>query len=285
MEIQDTINELKELIEKLNRYTLIRFIPFLLIPFIYFVSDKFFLFFPLVVLIFLGCGFIISLREKAIKEEFKRIYKETFVVKLLSEWFDDVVYEWESGVSPDYVKELDIVQQANGYDTEDYLSASYKGVHFEQADVKIEHRPLGKNSEPVKLFKGRMIEFDFPNKKVESVRVFSDSFAYRASSKNKKIELESVDFNRRFFVDSANQYDAFYLLTPKMMGRIEALNDRFGNVAIHLRGNKLFIAINTASDTFDHDITKPIDYNSESAKIKADMQVIVDIIDTLSLYT
>ncbi|MBQ9609553.1 MAG: DUF3137 domain-containing protein [Lachnospiraceae bacterium] len=280
----DTLNKLEELRKKLNMYYSFLFATFLLyiIPvFLPGLSEIFMLF-----AVGATVGFImISARSKKVTDEFKRLYKETFVVQLLSERFNDVVYDWEKGLNLDFIRSFKVVRQGNRFKTEDYLCARYNGVRFEQADVTIQYHSSGKNSHTTTYFKGRMFVFDFPSKNVASVRVFANSFMYRASSNNKKVNLENVDFNKRFDTDAFYEHDAFYFLTPQMMERIESLNNRYGKVAVHLMGNKLFVAINMSSDAFDHNIRQPIDYPTESAKINADMQVIVDIIDTLSLYT
>ena len=219
-----------------------------------------------------------------VKKEFQQLYKQTFVVQALSQNFQNVNYMWESGFTQDAVRMFNLVQLGNRFYTEDYLSADYNGIHFEQADVTVQYHTSGKNSHTTTYFKGRMFAFDFPYKNVASVRCLSNTFMYKASSKNKNIKLESSMFNKIFKTDAFYDHDAFYFLTPQMMERIEALNARYGNVAVHLMGNKLFVAINMKSDAFDHNYNQKVEYLEEINKINNDMQVIVDIINTLSLY-
>ena len=222
----------------------------------------------------------------SLNKEYKELYKQTFVAEVLTKEFDNVMYVWQEGFQEAYVRSFNVVKLGNRYSTEDYLSASYKGVHFEQADVTIKyHSSSGKHSHTTTYFKGRMFVFDFPNKNVASVRCFSSNFMYRASTKNQKIEMESVDFNKDFDVDAFYDHDAFYLLTPQLMNRITYLKSQYGNVAVILTGNKLMVAINMSSDAFDHvSINKKIDYPSEVEKIKKDVQVIKDIVDILAIY-
>ena len=180
------------------------------------------------------------------------------------------------------MKFFNLVQLGNRFYTEDYLSAFYNGIHFEQSDVTVQYHTSGKNSHTTTYFKGRMFVFDFPYKNVSSVRCFSNTFFYKAASNNQKIKLESGNFNKIFKTDAFYEHDAFYFLTPQMMERISALNAKYGNVAVHFMGNKLFVGINMKSDAFDHDYTKKVDYMEEVAKMNQDTQVIIDIINTLS---
>ncbi len=288
MGIYDTINRLEALRKKIQAQFIMIFVPFFLwlsmallssvvgvgiLPFAQLCMIAFFI-------------FAISYTKKTqnVKNEFKQLYKQTFVVQALSQNFQNVNYMWESGFAQEAVRMFNLVQLGNRFHTEDYLSADYNGIHFEQADVTVQYHTSGKNSHTTTYFKGRMFAFDFPYKNVSSVRCISNTFMYKANSNNKKVKLESSMFNRIFKTDAFYEHDAFYFLTPQMMERIEALNARYGNIAVHLMGNKLFVGINMHSDAFDHDYREKVEYQYEIGKINRDMQVIVDIINTLSLY-
>ena len=288
MGIYDTINKLEELRKKIKSQVYIIIVPvalWIIIGMLASVFDPRLLTFAQLFMVFF---FIVSIpylnKMRNVKKEFQQLYKQTFVVQALSQNFQNVNYMWESGFTQDAVRMFNLVQLGNRFYTEDYLSADYNGIHFEQADVTVQYHTSGKNSQTTTYFKGRMFAFDFPYKNVASVRCLSNTFMYKASSKNKNIKLESSMFNKIFKTDAFYDHDAFYFLTPQMMERIEALNARYGNVAVHLLGNKLFVAINMNSDAFDHNYNQKVEYLEEINKINNDMQVIVDIINTLSLY-
>ncbi|MBQ8913841.1 MAG: DUF3137 domain-containing protein [Lachnospiraceae bacterium] len=288
MGIYDTINKLEELRKKIQSQVYIIIVPFALwIVFGMFssvVGPGLLSFAQIFMIVFFVAAIPYMKKSQNVKKEFQRLYKQTFVTQALSERFQNVNYMWESGFTQDAVRMFNLVQMGNRFKTEDYLSADYNGIHFEQADVTVQYHTSGKNSHTTTYFKGRMFAFDFPYKNVASVRCLSNTFMYKASSKNNKLKLESGMFNKIFKIDAFYEHDAFYFLTPQMMERIESLNARYGNVALHLMGNKLFVAINMASDAFDHDYRQKVEYIEEIKKINRDTQVIVDIIDTLSLY-
>ena len=279
MGIYDTINKLEELRKKVQMDTAIMICPMFFAAFLGIFSPQVTI---ILTIIALGLIFYGVKHSNEDKKKFKSLYKQTFVTQLLSERFENVYYSWESGFTQDAVKFFNLVQLGNRFYTEDYLSAFYNGIHFEQSDVTVQYHTSGKNSHTTTYFKGRMFVFDFPYKNVSSVRCFSNTFFYKAASNNQKIKLESGNFNKIFKTDAFYEHDAFYFLTPQMMERISALNAKYGNVAVHFMGNKLFVGINMKSDAFDHDYTKKVDYMEEVAKMNQDTQVIIDIINTLS---
>lgn len=279
MGIHDTIKKLEELRGKVQIDQVMTICPMFFMLFISLFKPQ-----TLFLLVFVAIAMMLygSKRLKEDKKNFKSLYKQTFVTQLLSERFENVYYSWESGFTQDAVKLFNLVQLGNRFYSEDYLSAFYNGIHFEQSDVTVQYHTSGKNSHTTTYFKGRMFVFDFPLKNVASVRCFSNTFFYKAASNNQKIKLESGNFNRIFKTDAFYEHDAFYFLTPQMMERISALNAKYGNVAVHFMGNKLFVGINMKSDAFDHDYSKKVDYMEEVAKMNQDTQVIIDIINTLS---
>lgn len=241
---------------------------------------------PLFGFIGIVLGVVISVKSSGLRNEFNRIYKDTFVNAVLSEIFDNVDYKWEHGFDRDFVREFGLCQMGNRFSSEDYLRASYKGVNFEQADVKVWYKSSGKNSHTTIYFKGRMFVFDLPLKKVVSLKVFSDNFMYRSKStdgfKLRKVEMESSLFNKQFDVFALNEHDAFYVLTPHVMERIAEINNTFRNVSMHFHGGRLYVGINVNGDAFDSNMSTKIDYLAEKDKAQRDAQVIIDIIDTLN---
>lgn len=219
---------------------------------------------------------------------FKRNYKETFLNDLLREIFDDVVYDWKDGFASEEVEIMGMVQRGNRFHSEDYLRASYNGVSFEQADVTIKHvTGSGKNRHTTLYFKGRMFKFHTTVKRVVDVQVFSEGFRYRAKPYEgyhmRKVEMEEMDFNRKFDVLSVDEMEAFYVLTPPLMERIKSLRDKYGNVAFHFKPNEVYVAFNCKRDAFDAVLTEEISYPKEKARLEEDIRDIISIIETIGL--
>ena len=232
-------------------------------------------------------GLALTQTNARLTKEYKKLYKETFVRAVLSETFDNVEYYWERGFDQQAVRGFALTRLGNIFRSEDYLRARYKGNNFEQADVTIKYKTHGKNSHTTTYFKGRMFAFDVPEKSVVSVQVFSNNYLYRAGTiekfKMNKVQMESEHFNKEFDVNSMNMMDAFLVLTPQMMERIQKIKYTYGNVGMHFYRNKLYVGINMQGDAFDGSLNRKIDYFTEKQATMRDVQVIKDIIDTLGM--
>ncbi len=225
-----------------------------------------------------------------IQKDYKKIYKENFVVSVLNEVFDNVKYDYKKGFNSAYVRTFGLTRLGNKFESEDYLRASYKGINFEQADVVISYHTShssNKNSHTTTYFKGRMFAFDFPFKSVSSVQVFTENYPYRGTptinEKLNKIEMESDLFNKRFDVLALDDEEAFYVLTPQMMEKIESIRDKYNHVAMHFSGNKLYVGIWTSDNAFDGNPKRKIDYLEEKEATLRDAHVITGIIDALGI--
>lgn len=127
-----------------------------------------------------------------------------------------------------------------------------------------------------------MFEFDFSSKVVANVKVFSKSYLSYLNLAGEEVEMEDVDFNKRFHVFSLNALEAFYILTPQMMEKLTAINRHYPNIAFRFAPGKLYVGIVT-NDSFDVGVTKKLSYPEEHARIKKDVQVIIDIIEMINL--
>jgi hypothetical protein len=95
--------------------------------------------------------------------------------------------------------------------------------------------------------------------------------------------MESVDFNSELKVYAQNEHEAFYILTPDFMEKLMYFDQKyFDKISFSFKENKLYVAIDSRTDSFDIKAFKTIDgsifedYQSELLDIK-------DLIHTLNL--
>ena len=221
------------------------------------------------------------------KKQLKQLYKETFVNQLLRQHFGDVMYDWSGGFSETQVRHSGMCRLGNRYHTEDYISASWNGVHFEQADVKIQyHTSSGKSSHTTTYFEGRMFVFDYTRKMTLPLQIHSKSFRYAGAPEYgmplQKVEMEDVNFNKRFVVKSTSPHDAFYVLTPQMMQRVMQMEQHYGRITMVIVNGKLYVGIDNRLDAFDPQYTRPIEYTKERERMLEDVKVIEELIQILN---
>ena len=99
------------------------------------------------------------------------------------------------------------------------------------------------------------------------------------------VEMESADFNSRFQVYAKNEHEAFYLITPQLMERLQQLADRkSGKMFLCFVKNQLHIAIQSNEDSLEApSIFKPLDEEKTTQKLREEIEVITQFIDELSL--
>lgn len=235
------------------------------------------------------------------KNKFRKMYSDTIVKSILDEYFDDVRHDSKGGFSREKVASFELVTDAKFFSSEDYLAGTYKGIKFEQADVTIETG--GDNS--TTLFGGRIFAFEFSKWEIDSVKVTSKENANskttlerklsklanayyksaekRAFRKLEDVKMESEAFNRLYAVSAANPHDAFFVLTPHFMEKIQSFATKYTRVLIHFTNNNLYVAIEGCPDCFNPSLWKPIDYVLERKRVRNDVHVIIDVIDSLMI--
>ena len=248
------------------------------------------MFSPVILLLGFAIMILGAFFAKGTVKEYKNLYKDLFIKRPLTENFDNVHYDWTSGFSEKTVENFQICRMGNRFYSEDLVQASYQGIPFEMSDVIVKTNSPGQKVDKIH-FQGRILVFDLPNKNLNSVQVYSKMFRNKTDLTTavniQNIEMENVEFNKKFLIRAISPQDAFYLLTPQLMERIMAYSQRFQNIAIHACGNKMVLALNDLSkDSFDADITfKKVSYQEEAAKINKeinDIKAIISIINNMN---
>lgn len=231
----------------------------------------------------IGVLFITSVSKK-----YKETYKRIFVEGPLNRNFQHVIYDWKSGFTKEAVRSFGLTAIGNRFRSEDYIRAVFDGVPFEMSDVTVQDvRSTGRSTYTVTYFKGRMLVFDFPDKAVGSVQVFTDNFKYRGrpfgNMKPQKVEMEGVNFNRRFDVTALSPHDAFYLLTPQFMEKLDYLASNYVSMGIHFCGTKVFVGFNEPyNNAFDaKSMMNKISYPEEIEKTEKELNDIKFIISMI----
>ena len=224
-------------------------------------------------------------RVRKLQTEMRELYKDAFVREPLQNNFDNAHYEPNGGFTRENIESFGLCEMGNRYWSEDYIRAAYQGVDFEVAEVNVrEVDTSSDSSRSEEYFQGRMMVFHFPDKLVSSVSIFSRKFKHRPLSrreaKETEVELESVQFNKDFDVYSQIQQDAFYLITPQFMERLQILAGKYESLAMHVVGNQVFLGFNEpGQNVFDANIeVGKLDIDQEMAKVQAEIDDIKTLI-------
>lgn len=221
-------------------------------------------------------------------EEYRNAYKNYFITSTFKKVFTNVQYSHSAEMPYQVIAHTGMMNMGDRYNSNDYTIAKYKGIPFSQADVHIEeeHRDSDGDRTYSTVFRGRYITFDLNKDFSKKLLVANKNFYNERRDKTfKKIELESIDFNRNFDVYAQDGFEAFYLLDPAVMERIQKLSDLHGGrIMVCFSDKKMHIAINDHRDAFEPASTKvPIDEKAEFDKVMNDIKVITNIIDEIKL--
>ena len=259
-------------------FSLIRLIGEIFIPIIVFVF-----FSSLIIMI------VLSIKTKKEREVYVKAYKAYFINKQLVGVFTNLQYDHEKGLDESVLKSTDMIYTGDAYSSNDLVKGKYGKVGFMQADVTItdRHEDSDGNTYYVTVFRGRYMIFEFPKKFNFRLAVIPSGYYHNFSGGHnfKKVELESIDFNKKFNVYAEDNFGAFYILDPSFMVKMEELSEKYNNrLALYFADNKLIIGINNGNDSFEPPNPKlPIDEKAEIEKVSNDIKVITDFVDELHL--
>lgn len=225
---------------------------------------------------------------KLFYEEFKNI----FVLKSLQQFFENLDYKSESGFSEEYVEKVGMLDTGDRFESNDYISGTYKNIKFEQSDIHIEERHVedidgNKVVEWETIFMGRLMVFDFNKNFKANVQVSRRNFGANTLPWKKKfslVKMEDMEFNKYFTVYAENEHEAFYILTPHFMEKIKDITKKLNcGVMFGFVDSRLHIAVDNNKDSFEYNVFKPINEKEIEENIVKDIRVITNFVDELNL--
>ena len=219
---------------------------------------------------------------------YRDAYKSYFITATFNKIFTNLSYSHTSAMPKEYVSGTGMMNMGDLYSSNDYTVAKYKGIPFKQADVHLQNESTDSDGNTTyhTIFLGRYVIFDYNKKFDKKLLVVGKNFDNSKIDKTfKKIQLESNEFNKNFYVYAQDGFEAYYLLDPAVMERIMKLDDLHnGRVMVCFLNNQIHIAINNNTDSFEPaSYKKPIDEKHEFNKVMNDIKVITNIIDEIKL--
>ena len=233
-----------------------------------------------IVFLFGGAIYHFIARSKYVKE-----FKTVLGVPVLNSMFHDVKFYPERGFTQGEFQVARLIRWRNDFDycSEDLIEGVHRGVAFRQADLRITHTTgSGKDQRTVVDVDGRIWEFDCKKQVASNVLIVKNSIHASLESGLNRVELEDVDFNKRFSVYADDEHSAFYVLTPHFMNYIKSLYGHDNSVYISFDGRKLYFMQSGKGGIFEPS-DKEMNVPKEIQKAREELQVIDKIIDALKI--
>lgn len=288
MDIESLENLRKETVKKCNKnnmiFAFIIVIILVLLFFIFKVFDVRFLFLIFVVYIPFG------IMNEKVKSEYKNTFMKSLLPIAVKNILTDVQVDVNNGIPSYVIEETHSMSTGDSYHSSNFVSGKYKDIKVMMSDVHIqdEHEDSEGNTSYVTIFLGQWMIFDFNKNFKSNVQIWEKKvfggISRRWKSSLKKVELEDIEFNKKFKVLSENELDAFYIITPKLMERVKAVEAAInGTIMLVFYNNQLHVAVYNNKTTFNVNIHKTINFEEFARESLKDLDAIIKFVDILDL--
>lgn len=222
--------------------------------------------------VFIALFYLIANRSY---DRFNAAYKDRYVLSTIRKtgMFENLSYNKSSGFTFEDISRASVIDSGikHYYLSEDFVTGSYHGIQFAFSDVHT--RKLVKASKGMRvetIFNGQVLRFSaFDDIKISHgiVQIFQKEFLSNLKGRiaEHKIETENSAFNRKFDIYASDEHNAYYILTPQLMEKIEEFADQAGaQIAISFLGPTMFVAVNRRLSMFEPNVDTPVAKQTEN---------------------
>ena len=212
----------------------------------------FFLFVPVLGIIIIAAGAVLFFYSRS---RLKTEVGQAIAEKVLSAHLSHPGFDQSGGFQRELIDSLKL--GLPGYDRvscRDMISGGYRDREISACDMTLSERRTRSNGKTTSsyyetVFKGTFMSISYDREISCPVTVTGRSIFFSGDL----VKTESEEFNRRFKVYCESEHEAFYIITPHMMERIQELEDSLGS-DIYLNfcndGN-IYIAVDNRRDSFE----------------------------------
>lgn len=236
------------------------------------------------------------------KADFQTAYKLDILKKALQAYSPDLEFSPDYGIGEQEFNNSYLFDKLpDRYYSEDFMKAKVEKTAFYFSEVHAEyktetHTKNGKQTHWHDLFKGLLFVADFNKNFLGTTIVRPKDFGFNFSqwtglkffqkSSQSIVELENVAFMKEFVCYSHDQVEARYILTPKLMEEILALNAKCNTtISLSFVNSSLYIAFPLRNNYFDASVFQNL---VKAQNLENDLEVIdfvFQIIEDLDLNT
>lgn len=204
-------------------------------------------------------------------------YKNKYALLKIREvpGFSDLKYAAKQGLTFQELSKVKLLPGSakNFFVSQDYFEGIYETIRFRSSSVET-YEP---SKSSLAVFEGQVIVFSsFHEFKISETAI--QIFPKKQSSKMKgmtfheKVETENETFNSKFSVFAQDRYNAFYILTPKVLEDIiefaEILNN---NIYIVFIDKYMYIGCEQMRNPFNAVVDVPIEEQSKNIVMATDI--------------
>lgn len=218
--------------------------------------------------------------------EYRDFYKDNFIPMVLNNYYEVIRYLKIVDYDKEQLKYVTYIAELENVIVKNYFEGIHKGVNFIQAVIKTDIIHAGEYGESA-CFNGRFFMMEI-HKNVDFVYIYSKNYNNKPGFMKElnRLKTEDIEFNSYFDIAAANPEEAFYVLTPHFMNVLTDLYKRYGAVGVLCKNKHIYVIfsqLNEQSCDIDANITKDLDYFTETSRIKNFFGLVNVLIDELGM--
>lgn len=223
------------------------------------------------------------------KRQYARAYK-TDILPDIARLFGNFDYDVKGKIPMDAMKPSKIVPQHTEYKSEDFFSGQYKGVAINFSEIKLEKKS---DKHTVTVFNGLAVLLTQGTKQFHGHTILLDDqgkiggWFKKQISGLKRADLVDPEFEKTFDVFTNDQTEARYLIDPRIVENLKALNDEYSGETMRAAfyNDHVLILIGSNVNHFEPaSIHTPATSEEGLLAMKREIEQILSIVDKLSLY-
>lgn len=216
-------------------------------------------------------------------DRFNAAYKDRYILDMIlgTGLFENIAYNKNLGFTFEEISNAFVIDSGikHYYSSEDLVTGRYSGIRFAFSDVHT--RKLVKGSKGMRVetvFHGQVLHFStFDDIKTSHgiLQIFQKEFLSNLKGRlaEYKIETENSGFNKKFDIYASDEHNAYYILTPQLMEKIEEFSDQAGaQIALSFLGSSMFVAVNRKLSMFEPSVDRPV--AEQTQNIVNDLKII-----------
>lgn len=223
----------------------------------------------------------------------KKAFKQEIMPILLRSIDQSLRYEAGGCVDKEEFNQSDLFMRPDRYSGKDLVeghigetAVKFSLIHAEEEYEETHTDSDGKTHRETKyrtIFKGLLFIADF--NKHFSGRTVVKPHAVNFLSKmfGSHVALEDPEFNKLFTVNSTDQVEARYIMTPSLMERFKGLRSKMGAFRTSFFLGRLFMAIDMPYDAFEPSMSRSLADSGQVEKILVNLRTITGIVENLGL--
>lgn len=246
-------------------------------------------------------GFVFFSKTSVRYSDYRHSFKQNVISLVLKSIDSSLEIDYTNGLPEEtFVYSQLFSKDPDRYRSEDQVSGTAGKTRFSFSELHAEYKTVtqtknGRQEHWHTILKGIVFTADF-NKDFKGVTVvrpkdmgaalgawISKAMPIFSSSAKQLVQLENPDFDAEFVTYSTDQVEARYILTPALMERLCALNNRCNNtISVSFINSSVFIAFPLNMDYFEPPIHKSLlnpDFLSDDTGVIRFMYGIIQELD------